>query len=128
MINLPFDFYQALDVLIIILTVSLSLCFVRLFLGPTLPNRTVAFDSISIHAVAILALYAIRIDAPSILDVALVVAILGFLGTTMMARYLERSAHLYYALIRNKDIQEEELKRKISPFERNQERKKSQTP
>lgn len=127
MINLPFDFYQALDVLITILSVSLSLCFIRLFLGPTLPNRTVAFDSISIHAVAILALYAMRIDAPSILDVAIVVAILGFLGTTMMARYLERSAHVYYALIRNKDIREDELKRKISPSQRNQERRKAQT-
>lgn len=128
MINLPFDFYQALDVLLTILTVSLSLCFIRLYLGPTLPNRTLAFDSISIHAVAILAIYAIRIDAPSILDVALVVAILGFLGTTMMARYLERSAHIYYALIRGNDSEETELKNKLSSLERNQERKEAQTP
>jgi multicomponent Na+:H+ antiporter subunit F len=98
MIDLPFDFQTGIDVLLTTLTLSIALCFIRLFLGPTIPNRNVAFDSISIHAVAILALYAIRIGAQSILDAALVVAVLGFLGTTMMARYLERMGPVYRAL------------------------------
>jgi multisubunit Na+/H+ antiporter MnhF subunit len=117
MIPLPFDFGRGLDVLITILTISAALCFIRLFLGPTIPNRTVAFDSIAIHAVAILALFAIRIGAPSILDVAIVVAVLGFLGTTMLARYLERAAPLYYAITTKKEIEEQELERKIAPIE-----------
>lgn len=117
MIELPFDFGRGLDVLLTILTISAALCFIRLFLGPSIPNRTIAFDSIAIHAVAILALYAIRIGAPSILDAAIIVAVLGFLGTTMLARYLERAAPLYYALTQNKDGEESELARKIAPIE-----------
>jgi multisubunit Na+/H+ antiporter MnhF subunit len=109
MINLPFDFTHGLDVLITIQTISLALCFVRLFLGPSIPNRNVAFDSIAVHAVAILALFAVRIGAPSILDVAIVVAVLGFLGTTMLARYLERSAPLYYAFTTNGQKQDRDI-------------------
>ena len=99
MINLGMlDFERGIDILITIQTLSLAFCFVRLYLGPAIPDRTVAFDTISIHAVGILALYGIRIDAPSLLDVAIVTAVLGFLGTTMLARYLERAGTSYYEL------------------------------
>jgi multisubunit Na+/H+ antiporter MnhF subunit len=117
MIDLPFDFLLGIDILITVLTISLALCFIRLYLGPTIPNRIVAFDSVSIHAVAILALFAIRIGALPILDAAIVVAVLGFLGTTMMARYLERSAPLYYALLREGDAANDELAHKSAQRE-----------
>ena len=57
-----------------------------------MPNRTVSFDAIAVHAVGILTLYAIVDRASSLLTVAFVTAVLGFLGTTMLARYLERAA------------------------------------
>jgi multisubunit Na+/H+ antiporter MnhF subunit len=117
MIQTPFDFGFGLDLLITLLTISLALCFIRLFIGPSIPNRTVAFDSIAIHAVAILALYSIGIDAPSILDVAIITAVLGFLGTTMLARYLERSAPRYYALNQDRTTVQREVERKIVPIE-----------
>ncbi len=85
-----FAFDTILDVLIAILSISLSLCFLRLYLGPNVPNRTVAFDAIAVHAVGIVALFTIRNNTPALLDVAIVTAILGFLGTTMLARYLEK--------------------------------------
>jgi multicomponent Na+:H+ antiporter subunit F len=97
MINLELlTFDVGLEILLTILAFSLTLCFIRLYLGPTVPDRTVAFDTIAIHAVGILALYSIRIDAPSLLDVAIVTAVLGFLGTTMLASYLERAGPRYY--------------------------------
>ncbi|MCW5877779.1 MAG: pesticidal protein Cry22Aa [Anaerolineales bacterium] len=73
------------------LTVSLALGFVRLNLGPDVPNRTVAFDLITLHAVGMVALIAIRHNAPMLLDIALVAAVLGFLGTMLLARYIEES-------------------------------------
>jgi multisubunit Na+/H+ antiporter MnhF subunit len=123
MITLPFDFIRGLEVLLTLLTLSLALCFVRLFLGPTVPNRTVAFDGIAIHAVAILALFAIRIGAQSILDAAIVVAVLGFLGTTVLARYLERTAARYYALTNaggqlSTEHDQREVTRQVQPIER----------
>jgi multicomponent Na+:H+ antiporter subunit F len=85
-------FDMALDILIAIISFSLLLCFVRLYLGPNVPNRTAAFDAIALHSVGIIVLFAIRSDSTSLLDVAIVTAALGFLGTTMLAQYLERAA------------------------------------
>ncbi|GIV79831.1 monovalent cation/H+ antiporter complex subunit F [Litorilinea aerophila] len=84
-------FETGLTILTAILSISLVLCFIRLYLGPNLPNRTVAFDIIAIHAVGILALIALRGEAAVLLDVAIVTAALGFLGTVMLARYLEQA-------------------------------------
>lgn len=84
-----------LEVMIALLGISLAICFLRLYRGPDVPNRTVAFDTIAAHAVGILALFAVIIEAPALLDVAIVTAVLGFLGTTMLARYLERAGDRY---------------------------------
>ena len=84
-------FELILEFLILMLTISLAICFIRLFSGPTVPNRTVSFDAIAVHAVGILTLYAILERSSTLLTVAFVTAVLGFLGTTMLARYLERS-------------------------------------
>ncbi len=76
---------------LVVLAFSLLLCFVRLYLGPNPPNRTVAFDTIAIHAVGIIVLVAMASKAPSLLDAAIVTAVLGFVGTMMFARYMENS-------------------------------------
>lgn len=80
-----------LDIMLGVLGISLIICFVRLYLGPNPPNRTVAFDTITSHAVGIIALVAVRGDAPVLLDAAIITAILGFVGTIMLARYIEQS-------------------------------------
>jgi multisubunit Na+/H+ antiporter MnhF subunit len=85
-------FDRGIEVLIAVLAISLALCFVRLYLGPNVPNRALAFDTIAVHAVGILALLGLRGATVVMLDIAIVTAVLGFLGTTMMAIYLERSA------------------------------------
>ena len=73
---------------LVVLAFSLLLCFVRLYLGPNPPNRTVAFDTIAIHAIVLVAMAS---KAPSLLDAAIVTAVLGFVGTMMFARYMENS-------------------------------------
>ena len=77
------------EVLLALLSLSLALCFVRLYLGPTTPDRAVAFDLIAVHAVGMLVLSAIHYDQPVLLDAALVTAVLGFLGTVMLAHFVE---------------------------------------
>jgi multicomponent Na+:H+ antiporter subunit F len=85
------NFNVLIDILISIMSLSLLVSFVRLYIGPDVPNRTVAFDLIAVHTVGIVALFAIRIDSVALLDISIVTAVLGFLGTTMLARYLERA-------------------------------------
>lgn len=83
----PFE--QAVEFLLLILAFSLLLCIYRLAAGPDVPNRTVAFDLIAVHAVGIFALFAVRSDSPLLLEGAIITAVLGFLGTVMFARYME---------------------------------------
>jgi multisubunit Na+/H+ antiporter MnhF subunit len=78
-----------LGILLTLTSISLALCFVRLALGPTTANRAVAFDLISVHAVALLVLDAVRVRTDVMLDAAIVTAVLGFLGTVMLARLIE---------------------------------------
>jgi multicomponent Na+:H+ antiporter subunit F len=86
-----FTFELGLDILITLLCLSLLLCFVRLYRGPDVPNRTVAFDVITAHAVGLFALFAVRNESYVLIDGATVTAVLGFLGAVMLARYLEQS-------------------------------------
>ncbi|MCB0141176.1 MAG: hypothetical protein KDE50_14825 [Caldilineaceae bacterium] len=84
----PFEL--GFEILLIVLSLSLLLCFIRLYLGPDVPDRTVSFDLIASHAVGMFALYAVRTGSRELLDGAIVTTLLGFLGTLMLARYLER--------------------------------------
>ncbi len=62
---------------------------VRLFKGPTTPDRIVAADTLAVIAVAGLAAYAALSGNPVYLDIALVYATLAFVGTVAIARSLE---------------------------------------
>ena len=83
---------QPFNVVYAMLTAALFLAFVRLARGPSLPDRVVALDLIAVIVVGIIAAYAIDVDQRVFLDAALVVALIGFLGTTAFARYVERRA------------------------------------
>jgi multicomponent Na+:H+ antiporter subunit F len=70
------------------LVVSLFLALVRLLRGPTLPDRVVALDLMSTLAVGVMAAYAIVTDQPVFLDVAVLLALIAFLGTVAFALYV----------------------------------------
>ena len=73
---------------LVYLTVGLAL--IRLAKGPTLPDRVVALDMMTVAIVAFCGLAAIRSGDPAFLDVALVLALVGFLATVALARFAER--------------------------------------
>ena len=75
---------------LLMLSVALLLAFVRLARGPSLPDRVIALDLISVLAAAIAATYAIAAAQAVFLDVAIVLALISFLGTVAFARYVER--------------------------------------
>jgi multicomponent Na+:H+ antiporter subunit F len=72
------------------LSIALLLAFIRLARGPSLPDRVIALDLISILAAAIAATYSIAAGQPVFLDVAIVLALISFLGTVAFARFVER--------------------------------------
>lgn len=73
-----------------LLSLSLILAFIRLVRGPSLPDRVVALDIAIIMAMGIIAVYAVQYNQPVFLDVALILALLSFLGTVAFAYYIER--------------------------------------
>lgn len=73
-----------------LLSLTMMLAFIRLVRGPSLPDRVIALDLIGTLGMGMIALYAIARNQPALLDVAIVLALLSFLGTIAFARYLER--------------------------------------
>lgn len=69
---------------------ALGLAFIRLLRGPSLPDRVVALDLISVIGVGLVATYAVTVNQPVFLDVIMVFALISFLGTVAFAYYLER--------------------------------------
>ncbi len=77
---------------LVVLLISIILALVRLIKGPAAADRIVALDLISILVVAFLAAYSIYAGETSFLDVAIGYALIAFLGTVALARFLMRSA------------------------------------
>ncbi|MGR3783575.1 MAG: monovalent cation/H+ antiporter complex subunit F [Albimonas sp.] len=74
-----------------LVVLALVLGFVRLVRGPSLPDRVVALDMMTVALVAFCALGAIFFEVSAFLDVAVVLALVGFLATVALSRYAERS-------------------------------------
>lgn len=80
----------ALDVGIGAVTLSLLLCGWRLLRGPTMPDRVLALDTLYLAVVALVVMLGLRWQTPLLFEAALIVALLGFVGTVALARYLSR--------------------------------------
>jgi multicomponent Na+:H+ antiporter subunit F len=80
-------------VVFVMIGVALLLVFVRLARGPSLSDRVIALDLMSVLAVGLIAMVAFEADQPIFLDAAIVLALVAFLGTVAFARYLERRAY-----------------------------------
>jgi len=77
---------------LVVLLVSIFLALARLIRGPDAADRIVALDLVSVLTVAFLAAYSIFSGETSFLDVAIGYALIAFLGTVALARFLMRSA------------------------------------
>ena len=73
-----------------ILGVALVVSFVRLAKGPTLPDRVVAMDLIGVLVVGLIVVLAGWTGVRATLDAAVVIALIGFVGTVAYATYVER--------------------------------------
>lgn len=62
----------------------------RLLRGPTLPDRILALDTLYVNAMALLVLFGIRFATALYFEAALVIAMLGFVGTVALSKFLLR--------------------------------------
>jgi multicomponent Na+:H+ antiporter subunit F len=77
------------EIVLGVLALAVVLGFVRLLRGPSLPDRVVAFDLLATVGVGISAVYSMAHNQPVFLDVAVVLALISFVGTVAFARYIE---------------------------------------
>lgn len=73
-----------------ILSASLLLSFVRLLIGPTLPDRVVALELMASLTVGFIGVHSIASQRFAFLDVAMVLALTAFLAAVGFARFLEK--------------------------------------
>ena len=62
----------------------------RLLRGPSAPDRILALDTLYVNGMALLILLGIRLDTRLYFEAALVIAMLGFVGTVALAKYIVR--------------------------------------
>jgi multicomponent K+:H+ antiporter subunit F len=62
----------------------------RLFVGPAAQDRVLAFDSLYVNGMLLLLVLGIRSRSTAYFDIALLIALFGFLGTLALARFLLR--------------------------------------
>ncbi|MDG9782022.1 K+/H+ antiporter subunit F [Metapseudomonas otitidis] len=73
-----------------LLVVAMLLTLARLVRGPCLPDRVLALDTLYINAIAMLILLGIWKGTSLYFEVALLIAVLGFVGTVAAAKYMLR--------------------------------------
>jgi multicomponent Na+:H+ antiporter subunit F len=78
------------QITLVTLGVALIVAFVRLVKGPTLPDRIVAMDLFGVLVVGLIVVLAGWSGVRATLDAAIVIALIGFLGTIAYATYVER--------------------------------------
>lgn len=82
---------EYLDYVILpILILSTVITFIRLFKGPDIADRVIALDLIITTGIGIITVYSITTSQEIFLDVAMILALIAFLGTIAFAYYLEK--------------------------------------
>ena len=79
-----------LTVATLFLSAAFILAFIRLARGPRITDRVLALDLISGLCLSTLMLIALQSENATYLNVAIALAVISFLGTAALARYLER--------------------------------------
>ena len=80
----------ALDLGTAAVAVAVVLCGWRLLKGPEISDRVLALDTLYMNMVALIILLDIRWDTELLFEAALLVAMMGFVSTVALARYLTR--------------------------------------
>ena len=77
------------EIVYVLLSASLLLAFVRLVIGPSLPDRVVAMELIASIVAAMVGVHAIDTGVSAYLDIAIVLSITAFLAAIGFARFIQ---------------------------------------
>lgn len=82
----------ALPLTLGLVTLAVILNLYRLIRGPHAPDRVLALDTLYINAIALIVLLGIVLGTRLYLEAALLIAVMGFVSTVALAKYLKRGS------------------------------------
>lgn len=80
----------SLNIALLAIALALLLTGIRLLQGPDLPDRILALDTLYVNAVALFIVLGIKDSSSIYFEAALLIAIMGFVGTVAASRFLAR--------------------------------------
>ncbi len=98
-------FTLAVEIAFGLVILSIALGFYRIAKGPSLADRVVSLDLMTVSIMAFCGLYALLTGSTAYIDVAIVVALIGFLATVALARFAARAE----ARRREQDEQDQQI-------------------
>ncbi|GGG20058.1 Na(+)/H(+) antiporter subunit F1 [Paenibacillus abyssi] len=75
---------------LIILALSSLGCAYRVLVGPSMPDRVIALDTIGMNLIGIVAILSMIQRTQAYLEVILLIGILAFLGTVAFSKYIQK--------------------------------------
>ena len=82
----------AVTLALALVAAAIALSFWRLLIGPSAPDRILALDTLYINTIALLILLGLRLNSNLYFEAALLIAVIGFVGTLALCKYLLRGA------------------------------------
>jgi multicomponent Na+:H+ antiporter subunit F len=76
------------EYVVYLLAIAAVLCMVRFVRGPTAPDRVIAIDTMNSLVIGIIVLLSLYFGNHLFLDIAIVYAILAFIGNLAISKYL----------------------------------------
>ncbi|EPD50520.1 Na(+)/H(+) antiporter subunit F1 [Paenisporosarcina sp. FSL H8-0542] len=77
-------------VIVVLISLSMLAFIYRLIVGPTVPDRVVALDSLGVALISMIGIFSILVDTSFFLEIILLLAILAFIGTVAFSKFLEK--------------------------------------
>lgn len=77
-------------IMVILISLSMLAFIYRLIIGPSIPDRVVALDSLGVALICMIGLISILADTSFFLEIILLLAILAFIGTVAFSKFLEK--------------------------------------
>lgn len=72
------------------ISLAMLLCLIRLIRGPDAADRILALDTLYINSIALLIVLGVRMASSIYFEAAMLIALMGFVATVALARYLAR--------------------------------------
>ncbi|MFO7594510.1 MAG: K+/H+ antiporter subunit F [Pseudomonadota bacterium] len=80
----------AIQAAFVMMTLAMLMNLWRMLRGPSLPDRILALDTMYINSIALIVLFGVHRDTELYFEAALLIAVMGFVGTVAVVKYLLR--------------------------------------